>query len=137
MKQIGPLLRLEYGEELHTRLDAYARSKKLAGAWLDGLGGTTKVTLGFYDLPSKQYRWKTFDMPLEIISLAGNLAVVDGEPVWHLHGTFSGPDYQAIGGHVKELVVGPTCELRITPIEQRLTRAYDEKIGLKLLSPAE
>lgn len=137
MKRIGSLVRLEYGEELHTQLASYAQETKLKGAWLQGLGGTTKVTLGFYDLPTKQYKWKTFDEPMEITSLTGNLSIVDGEPFWHIHGTFSNATYQTIGGHVKELSVGPTCELHITPLERPVSRALSEEIGLKLLCPAE
>ena len=137
MKRIGSLVRLEYGEELHTQLTSYAQETKLKGAWLQGLGGTTKVTLGFYDLPTKQYKWKTFDEPMEITSLTGNLSIVDGEPFWHIHGTFSNATYQTIGGHVKELSVGPTCELHITPLERPVSRALSEEIGLKLLCPAE
>ena len=137
MKRIGSLVRLEYGEELHAQLAAYTRETRLASAWLTGLGGAGSVTLGFYDLPTKQYRWKTFDAPLEIVSLTGNLSFVDDAPFWHIHGVFSGPDYQTVGGHVKELRVGPTCELHITPLEHPLTRSYDETTGLKLIAPTE
>lgn len=137
MKHVDSLLVLERGEELHKALDAYAKEAKLDSAWLSGLGGAGSVTLGFYDLPRERYQWKTFDSPLEIVSLTGNLSIVDGEPFWHIHGVFSGPDYKTIGGHVKELTVGPTCELHVTSLSVPLTRELDEDTGLKLIIPAK
>jgi hypothetical protein len=42
--------------------------------------------------------------------------------------------FNTVGGHVKELVVGATCELLVTPLETPMTRVFDEETGLKLLS---
>lgn len=128
------LVVLKLGEELHEVLGNYARAHALKSAWVEGIGGAGRVTLGFYKLGEREYTWKEFDDAHEIVSLTGNLAWVDGEPVWHLHGVFSGSDFTAVGGHVKEMVVGPTCELRITPLETPLTRVFDDETGLKLLS---
>lgn len=128
------ILTIERGEELIAQLVAYAHEHRPNSAWLSGLGGTDRLTLGFYDLPSKDYEWHEYDEPLEILSLTGNLSWVDGEPFWHVHGTFSGRDMKAFGGHVKSLNVSQICEVMITPHSTPLTRAYDEVTGLKLLS---
>lgn len=122
------------GEEVMTRLTEYARKRNLKAAWISGLGGSGTVALGFYDIEAKAYEWQELATPLEILNLTGNLAIVDGEPFWHVHGTFGGRDYQAIGGHVKELVVGLTCELLVTPLDTPLTRTFDDETGLKLLA---
>lgn len=127
------LLVIERGEEVHERLTQYAQSAHLPSAWISGLGGASSVTLGYYALETKQYQWKTFDEPLEIVNLTGDLSWVEGEPFWHIHGTFSGSDFQAISGHVKELVIGLTGELHITPLDASLTRLPDEATGLRLL----
>lgn len=137
MKHIGSLVRLEYGEELHAQLAEHARQTGDKGAWLQGIGGANKVTLGFYDLPTKQYQWKTFGEPMEIVSLSGNLSWVDGKPFWHIHGVFSARNYHTVGGHIKELYVGPTCELKVAPLGTALSRSYDEETGLPLLSQVE
>lgn len=122
------------GEEVMTRLTEYAREHNLKAAWISGLGGSGTVTLGFYDIEAKTYEWQEFATPLEILNLTGNLAIVDGEPFWHVHGTFGSRDYRVIGGHVKELVVGLTCELLVTPLDAPLTRTFDDETGLKLLA---
>lgn len=127
------LLILEKGEELHRSLFEFASEQMLTSAWLAGIGGASSVTLGFYDPSARQYEWKTYSEPLEIVSLTGNLSVVDNEPFWHVHGVFSGKDFTAISGHVKELTIGLTGELHITPLATPITRSYDDTTGLKLI----
>lgn len=125
---------LKHGEELLEVLNGYAREHELASAWVEGIGGADHVALGTYHLDEKQYSWKEFEAPLEILSLKGDLSWVDGEPFWHIHAVLSDGNFNAVGGHVKNLVVGATCELLIIPLETPLTRVYDDESGLKLLS---
>lgn len=128
------ILRLSRDDKLIESLDAFARETRLGGAWLMGLGGALEVEVGFYNLKTKEYAWRRFEKILEITSLQGNLSWVDGQPRWHIHGTFSDEECNAFGGHVKELKVAATCELFIhTFFNKKLTRSLDEEIGLKLL----
>lgn len=130
----GSILILQRGEELIATLETYAKENNLAGAWLQsGLGGSGSVVLSFYDLKTRQYIDQTFDEPLEILSLQGNLAWVDNKPFWHVHGVFGRRDYQTISGHVQSLSIALTGELLITPLDTKLTRNYDEETGLKLI----
>ncbi len=129
----GEILVIPRGKEVLKELADYAAAHTLQGAWIQGIGGAERVTIGFYDIASKVYHWRTITEPLEILSLHGNLAWVDEKPVWHIHGTFSGADFQVIGGHVKELVVGLTCELLVVHTAQTFTRAHDDETGLQLL----
>ncbi len=115
------------------KLNAYAKEHESPSAWLAGLGGAGSATLSFYDFNTKTYVDKTFDSPMEILGLQGNLAWVDGEPVWHVHGVFAGADYNVVGGHVQKLEISLTGEIHITPLETPLTRRYDDVTGLKLL----
>lgn len=124
---------LDRGEELHEQLGILTKNNGLTAAWLSGLGGAMNVTLGFYDLSTKSYKWQDFNEPLEIVSLTGNLSIKDGQPFWHVHGVFSGADYKAISGHVKSMTIGLTGELRIEPLEVQLERSLDETTGLQLL----
>jgi predicted DNA-binding protein with PD1-like motif len=138
MKQIASgsstIIVLERGEELHESLLAFSHESGLKSAWLSGLGGAMSVTLGFYDSETKEYQWKEFSKPLEIISLTGNFSLVDDEPFWHIHGVFSGPDFQAMSGHVNSLTIGLTGELHITPLSIPLSRRFDDATGLNLIS---
>lgn len=128
------LVRLEKGEKLVECLIQLATSEHITSCWVSGIGGALLVELGFYDLKSKEYQWREVNELMEITSLGGNL-VWDGEkPLWHLHGTFAKSDLSAIGGHVKELVVGGTCEVLLHKwYGDNLSRSKNDEVGLKLL----
>jgi predicted DNA-binding protein with PD1-like motif len=129
------LIRFTKDELLIEGLQAFMQEKQLPGAWISGLGGAQWVELGFYDLPNQRYQWRRFDELLEVTAITGNIAWQNQQPVLHLHGTFSGQDYQAIGGHIKELCVGGTLELLIQPFgNQPIQRQQDNTTGLKLLA---
>jgi uncharacterized protein len=128
------LVRLDRGEKLIENLNQLTIAEGLRTVWLQGLGGAQSAELGFYDLDSREYEWQSFHELMEITSLEGNLAWVDDQPKWHIHGTLSGRDYQTVGGHVKELIVGGTCELRLVVMSDiSLTRRVDSATGLQLL----
>ncbi len=132
-KQAGVLI-LKRGEELMSVLEQYTVEHSLTGAWLQaGVGGAGSAVLSFYDLDRREYVDKTFDKPLEILSLQGNLAWVDDKPFWHVHGVFGTSEYGTVGGHVQRLDIALTGELLITPLETKMTRGYDETTGLKLI----
>ena len=127
------LLVLEKGEELISVLTQYAKDQNLPGGWVTIIGGSQTLTIGFRDPVQKQYIWKEYNEPLEIIGLQGNLAYVDDEPFWHIHGTFSRADYSVIGGHVKECQIGLTGEVYLQPNDTKLTRVLDTTTGLNLI----
>lgn len=128
------VVRLERGEKLIESLNSLAIDEEMSSAWLSGLGGAESVELGFYELDTQQYKWQAFNELMEVTSLQGNLAWIDGQPKWHIHGTLSGRDYHAIGGHVKELVVGGTCEIIVhTMPSMTLQRQHDKSVGLDIL----
>lgn len=131
------ILVLKKGEELAESLSKYAVERNLKGAWINVIGGASNVTLGFYNSTNRDYTWLNFEEQLEIVGLQGNLAYVEGEPFWHIHGVFSREDGSTIAGHVKSCIIGLTGEVYLTPHNTLLTRRYDEETGLKLIEPLE
>jgi len=128
------ILRLDHGEKLSVALNEFLASSDLDGASVTAIGGAERLELGYYDLGAKKYSWQTFPDLYEITGLLGTIALDEtGKPMFHLHGTFAGPDYQVIGGHVKDFVVGATCELFVHRTYQPLRRVQDDETGLKLL----
>lgn len=127
-------VRLDRGERLSEAMEEFLASNELEGASVTAVGGAEHLELGFYDLNARQYLWKTFPNLYEITSLLGTIALDErGKPMLHLHGTFAGRDYQVIGGHVQDFVVGGTCELFVHRTYQPLKRRPDDATGLKLL----
>lgn len=128
-------IRLNRGETLRQCLHDFVLETKLDGAWISGIGGATSAELGFYNLGTKAYQWRTIEEPLEIVSLHGNLALDEhNAPVFHLHGVVANSSYQTFGGHIKDLTVGGTCELFVHRAYQPLHRRLDNDTGLALLS---
>lgn len=128
------LVRLEKGELLTKNLKKLVIDQKINGAWISGLGGALWADLGYYNLDSKEYQWKKINNLLEITNLQGNVAWQNGEPILHIHGTFSDREMNAYGGHIKELAVGGTCEVLIHRWNKdQLNRLQNDEIGLALL----
>lgn len=129
------IIRLQTGEHLMAALEQYTAEAKLPGAWLSGLGAASEVTIGFYNLGSKEYKWRTFGRTMEVLSLTGNLAFDEtGTLIIHLHGVFGDDEYQTVGGHVRDLVAGATLELFVHRTYQPLRRVRDDATGLELLN---
>lgn len=129
------VVRLERGERLAESLESLVKKENLPSVWILGLGAAEWAELGYYDLKKKEYSWKKFDQPLEITSLQGNSSYKDGELILHIHGNFSDENFNSIGGHVKELEVGGTCEILLHRwYKEDFKRALDEDTGLNLLN---
>lgn len=128
------LIRLNKGEMLAASLEKFVAETKLEGAWVNGLGAVTEVTLGFYNLDTKEYEWREFTGLREIGSLTGNIAFDEqGKLVLHLHGVFGDRQFQTVAGHIKDFVAGATVELFIHRAYQPTKRSFDQTTGLQLL----
>jgi len=128
------IVRLERGEELIATLTKLIEEENIPTCWISGLGASQKTELGFYDIEAKEYIWQTFDEPMEVLALSGNISWLDDEPNLHIHGSFSKKDFSSVGGHVKSLIVNGTCEIFMHKWDSdKLNRIYDSEVGLNLL----
>jgi len=130
----GFIVILERGEEVIESLTRFVTEKGMEGGEIRGIGGVKDVLLGFYDIERKEYLKRRFDDFFELLSLTGNITLVDGKPFCHLHATLSGRDYKAIGGHLFEATISVTGEFFIR-VESKLIRKFDETTGLNLINP--
>lgn len=130
----GYVVRLERGEEFRQSLLSFAEEFSVFGAFFYGLGGAESARLSIYRYDKdEQYHSHDFAGPLEIINVTGNFAMQGKHHILHAHATISGPDMNASGGHVEELVVGGTCELFVHRLDNVLERVTDTNTGLQLL----
>lgn len=130
------VLRLDKDELLIEILTDFVKQHDIRGAWVSGLGAALWCELGFYHLDKQEYSFQRIDPAagaLEITGLHGNVALLDGEPKIHIHGSFSDEHMRGYGGHVKELAVGATCEIFLHRSQIELRRGYDTATGLPLL----
>jgi predicted DNA-binding protein with PD1-like motif len=125
-------VRLEIGEELNQSLLQLASEFEGKFATFSAIGAVSHLTLGYYTLSEKAYHWKEFSGEYEILGITGNISLLDGKPFVHMHGVFSGSDFAAFGGHIKDAVIGASCEIILSIHDTPLSRAFDDASGLKL-----
>ena len=131
--QLGYLLRFDRGDELISSLTDFCKKKKIHCASISGIGGTTQVVLGHYDLKKKKFNKKTFQNSLfEIISLIGNITLLDGKPFVHIHLSIGLPDFSTASGHLFSAQINPTCEINLIKLDSNVIKKYDEISGLNL-----
>ena len=128
------VLRLDVGQELMQTLTAYLSQEKIHGGSVTGIGAVMNTTLGYFDVHTKEYHRRDFPDDMELVSLVGNITRVDGAPFVHAHAVISGADYVAYSGHLFNAEIAVTGELFIIPAEVRITRALDQRTGLKLMA---
>lgn len=129
----GYVVVLSHGEEIISSLSQFCAEQAIVSGKIQAIGAVDSVELGFYDLPAKEYQWNKFEQGMEIVSLLGNIALVEEKPFIHGHIVVSDSQFQCFGGHLKEGIVGATCEVHITQFDASIERVMNNEIGLKLL----
>jgi predicted DNA-binding protein with PD1-like motif len=127
------IIRLEKGEKIIETLTSFCEKKGIKSGMFHAIGAVLTAELGFYDLGKKEYQFKKFEDLHEIISLTGNVSLVEEKPFLHVHCVLSDKNYNCHGGHLKEGEVGATCEVCLIPSGSKIEREYDQEVGLKLL----
>lgn len=127
------IIRLEKGEDLSEKLLEFCKEGNINTAVFNGIGAVLSAEIGFYNLETKEYGFKNIETPHEIVSLTGNVILVDGNPFLHIHCVLSNANFECFGGHLKTAVVGATCEIYLKKIDATIERKQNDEIGLKLL----
>jgi predicted DNA-binding protein with PD1-like motif len=122
------------GDEVLDHLLAFAREQRLSAAEFTGIGALSDAVLGYFDWQKKDYERIAIAEQVEVLNLAGNIALADGEPKLHPHIVVGKADGTAHGGHLLEAHVRPTLELIVTESPAHLQRRSDPETGLALLS---
>lgn len=129
----GYLVRLFRGEKIIEKLIDFSKIHNIKSGTINGIGGASSIELGYYSLETKSYLWKSFPQIHEVLSLSGNISIVDEKPFIHIHVVISNSSFECFGGHLKEAEVGATLEVKISEFDFRIERRTDDEIGLKLL----
>jgi predicted DNA-binding protein with PD1-like motif len=129
------LLVFHTGQEVMKGLLAFARKHKLVAGHLTGIGAVSDAVIGYFDPQKKTYLRNHEKEQAEVLSLTGNLALVEDEPFFHVHVALGRRDGSARGGHLFEATARPTVELVLTAFRDPLRRRTDPETGLPLLDP--
>ena len=121
------------GDEVVEGLTRFAREQRVTGAGLTAIGAVSDVTWGYFDWEKKDYRRTSLDEQVEVVTLAGNIALKDGRPKVHAHIVVARENGNAVGGHLLEAHVRPTLEVVVTETPAYLQRREDPETGLALI----
>lgn len=129
----GYLVVLDRGDEVIGSLTFFAEQQKIRSGSLSGIGAVEKTTLAYYDLDVKQYLTREFLDRMELVSLNGNYAFLNGKPFVHCHAVISGRDYAACAGHLMKATISATGEIQVFVTPNEISRGLDVVTGLHLI----
>lgn len=127
------VVRVDRGEEVVASLRQACSDSGVQLAAISGIGAVDRAVVGLFVAATKQYESVELAGDMEITSLAGNLASLDGQAYVHLHVTLSDASHQALGGHLNSAVVSGTCEIVVDVLDGSLERVWNPEVGLNTL----
>jgi predicted DNA-binding protein with PD1-like motif len=122
------------GDLVMKELERFAREHELTTAHFTAIGALSDVVLGYFEWERKDYKEIPLDEQVEVLTLAGDVALADGEPGIHAHLVVGRSDGSAAGGHLIEATVRPTLELILTETPAHLRKRKDAETGLALIA---
>ena len=125
-------LSIDKNEYLNASLLKVCEENDVKFAWINGIGAIFDPEVGYYDIDSKNYKKKFFNGDFELVSLMGNMTYKSGEPFIHTHITFTDTNFNAFGGHLFDCKISAAGEFIIRVGEEKISRSYNEDIGLFL-----
>ena len=126
---------LAKGDEVMSGLTDFAKQNKVTSASFTAIGAFSRVTVAWFDDGRKEFRLIPIEQQVELVSMIGDIALVNDQPVVHTHVSVASSDGTVRGGHVINAFVFPTLELFMTVYPKALHKELDEATGLKLIDP--
>ena len=126
---------LAKGDEVMSGLTDFARQNKVTSASFTAIGAFSHATVAWFDDSRKEFKLIPIKQQVELVSMIGNIALVNDKPVVHTHVSVASSDGTVRGGHVINAFVFPTLELFITVYPRALHKQPDQATGLELIDP--
>lgn len=132
--QNGYFIVLERGERVVESLTAFCAVNGVHGGVFSAIGAVEEVSIGYYNLPKKEYVWENLEGIFEVASMTGNVTLVEGGPFLHTHAllTSASGTGRVVGAHVREVTTAVTLEVVLTVFAEPLERTFNDTIGLNL-----
>lgn len=123
------------GDDPYAGLTQFAEQYHVKSAHLTAIGGFHDARLAWFDLQRKMFRVIPVDQQVEVASLIGDIALLNGKPAVHMHCVVAKPDGQTLGGHILSAHVSPLLEVFVTANPIELDKRHDSTTGLTLMEP--
>ncbi|WP_231426815.1 PPC domain-containing DNA-binding protein [Pedobacter sp. Leaf250] len=129
----GFLMVLRQGDDVLAHLENFAVKESIPSASYSGMG-FVNAKFGFFNFKTKEYEPEEFK-DVELASMSGSIAWQNGKASLHTHGTVTGKDFKAYGGHLLAATVGTgSVEITIIVHQQKLERIKEEPLGANVLN---
>jgi uncharacterized protein len=126
---------LAKGDEVMSGLTDFARQNKVASASFTAIGAFSHATVAWFDDSKKEFKLNPIEQQVELVSMIGDIALVNGKPAVHTQVSVASSDGTVRGGHVINAFVFPTLELFMTVYPTPLHKEPDKATGLELIDP--
>ena len=123
---------IDKGELVNQKLLEVSEKENLTSGWINGLGAISDIEIGYWDIEKKIYIKQKFDNHYELLSLIGNVSLVNDKPFIHTHISFSDTKFKVFGGHLFDAKVIAAAEFCIFISDYKLHRKLNCDIGLSL-----
>ncbi len=127
------VLIFEIGDEVMRGLLQFAEQQHLSGSHFTAIGAFSDATISWFDYAHRQYRKMPVSEQVEVLVLAGDVALKDGKPFVHAHVVLGRSDGLTQGGHLHKAHVRPTLEVVLTESPAHLRRTVHDESGLALI----
>jgi uncharacterized protein len=124
----------ETGDEVLSGLTRFAEEHSLTASRFTAIGALSDVVLGYFDWQKKDYERIPVKEQVEVLVLAGDVALHEGTPKVHAHLVVGLRNGHTRGGHLLEAHVRPTLEVVLVESPGYLKREQDPESGLALIS---
>ncbi len=96
------------GDEVISGLTSFAKDHNLTGCHFTAIGAFQDAVLGYFDKKRKDYKKIPVKEQVEVLVLAGDIALKDLNPQVHAHTVLGRSNGTTVGGHLLEAHVWPT-----------------------------
>ncbi len=127
------VLRLDESEEILAIIERFLAEQDIRLGHFLAFGGFSGVALQYFNVSTERYETRQIDEQLEVVSLLGNIALMEGKPKVHAHCVVGDRHERTYGGHLKSGTVKPLLEVFLTAIDGELERVEDKETGTAVL----
>ena len=127
------ILRPDFGSDLLKELQQYVVAKNINLAWLSGVGAVSRAVIRYYDQTNKDWVDLELDQHLEVAGMWGNVSLLNGEPIVHVHIVLADETGRCYGGHLADGTVVFNLEILMTTLPgPTVVRKMDAQTGLTI-----
>jgi len=127
------LIRLKPDSDLLDTLNQIIKRIGVEVGHIYGIGSVGPANIGYYDFNERQYKENKFNGIYEIVSLLGNISMMDGKPMCHCHIAIGDKQGKVYGGHLLLGTIVYVAEVHISVLKgSPPERTFDTQTGLHL-----